>query len=121
MGNLPAPCAGVLSLDGVVGLLRNAALANWPNGGNVDICPESLEFVWNDELITGQCTGRWTFIDPDNPANNSDWPINDSEVDSWGRFLESDGTTSGIPAFAASGAPSTWYFDNISLTGSDTE
>jgi len=113
-GTLPPECTPALELDGVLGLRRNAALPNWPNSGNVDICPESPEFIWNNEAVTDQCTGEWSYIDPDDPSINNNYPTQMSEVTSWAQY-----TT--IPPFSSVAAPSTWFFDNISLDGSDTE
>lgn len=115
LGNPPAPCNGIFGLNSVLGVLRNAGLPNWPDGGNVDICPESQGFIWNEIAMAGTpCTGEWTWIDPDDEGTLSDFPDMTSDVASWATYDT-------IPAFSSPGEPSTWYFDNISLSGSDTE
>ena len=60
------------------------------------------------------CTGDWTYLDPDNEATSGDLPFDASGVDSWANYDV-------VPPFSAPGAPSTFYFDNITMTGSDTE
>lgn len=113
LGVPPAPCMGVFATNDVLGLLRNPALPNWPDGGNVDICPESQSFIWQDAAMSGVCTGDWTWVDPDNDTTSPDYPAAPGDVQSWANYVT-------IPAFSNPGEPSAWYFDNVHLDGSAT-
>ena len=113
LGNPPAPCQGFIANSDVLGVLRNAALPNWPNAGVVENCPISPRFILKDEALTGQCAGRWIFIDSEDTRINSEYPVSAAEVDSW-----ADYTT--IPPYINPGPASRWYFDNITLDGSPT-
>lgn len=112
LGNLPAPCDGVFQLDGIIAIRRNVVLPNWPNGGEFELCPTSPRFIWNDDLLTGQCSGEWTYLDPDDDSVNGDLPFNAGQVDTWAEYVT-------IPPYIQPPPASVWYFDNITLTGSD--
>ncbi len=114
LGTLPSGCDGTFPLGGIIGMFRDVGIANWPEGGNFDVCPESDNFIWNNDAMDDTCTGDWTYLDPDNDAVSGDLPLNAGEVDAWAEYLV-------IPPFAAPGAPSTFLFDNITLNGSDVE
>ncbi len=114
LGQPPAPCNGVFEIGDLIGALRNAALPGWPNGGAVEVCPESARFIWNDAALTGQCTGAWTWVDEEDMLTFSEFPSSIIEVDTWAQY-----TT--IPAYAQPAPASRWYFDNVTLDGSPTE
>jgi hypothetical protein len=111
----PAPCedeAIELDLGFIVGVRRNAALPNWPNGGAVDICPESLGYVWRPEGSGGvgaSCTGRWHFVDPADPMVNVDYPASPAGVDVWATY-------SLIAPYAQPAPASRWYIDNVRIS-----
>ncbi len=106
LGTLPAPCDGVFRLGDTIAIRRNAALPNWPNGGVVEHCPISPRFIWNDDLLTGQCEGEWTLIDTDSGLS----PF----VHAWAEYVA-------IPPYIQPPPASMWYFDNITLDGSPTQ
>ncbi|MCB9839172.1 MAG: hypothetical protein H6813_07535 [Phycisphaeraceae bacterium] len=111
LGIPPAPCND-FRLSDIIGVARNAALPDWPNGGVAENSPESRDFVWVDALMTGQCAGQWRWLDPDDPEE-VDFPNDPSEVTTWADFTL-------IPPYADPGPTSRWCFDNITLDGSPT-
>ncbi|MCB9839173.1 MAG: hypothetical protein H6813_07540 [Phycisphaeraceae bacterium] len=114
LGVAPAPCTGILELSTILGALKNVALPNWPDGANPEVCPESQGFIWHEVAMAGTpCTGDWIWLDPEVEGTLVDIPAVPGDVDTWATYLD-------IPAFTNPGQPSSWYFDNVSLTGSDT-
>ncbi len=113
LGSPPAPCDSAFGLNSIIGVERNAALPNWPNGGVPENCPDSMRFIWNDQPMSGQCAGEWVWLDPDDPTGFES-PASTADVDSWATYTN-------IPPYADPGPASQWYVDNILLDGSPIE